>query len=256
MYEGKVYPTIKYGDIVITEYKNYSDVRIRFIDSGFETKVTMNQIKRGTIKDLNVRVGVVCGIGLADVNYPVTKTFVMDGKFKKWKCPYYKKWSSILHRVIRGRRLETGITICDEWLYLSNFIKWVDSQPNRDWINCEPDKDILIIGNKHYSPETVIFVEKRINTFVLNCGKTRGPYMLGVIYVKDSKINPYRAQINNPFTKRFEHIGLFPTELEAHLAWKAKKLEFARELAKDIVDDKVREALLNLYSENSDLTNI
>lgn len=256
LYQDKIFPTTKYGDILVTDYVKGDNIKIKFLNSGFETKVTLSQIKRGTIKDPTVQRSVLYGLGFIDVNYATTKSLTIDGKVIKWMCPYYKKWCSILQRVLRSRKLGTGITICEEWRYLSKFIEWVDAQPNRDWENCEPDKDILFIGNKHYSPETVIFVEKRINIFVLNCGKSRGPYMLGVTYIEDSKINPYRAQINNPFSRKHEYIGLFPTELDAHLAWKAKKLKFAIQLTQDIVDGKVKEALLNYYSENSDLTNI
>ncbi|URW85616.1 hypothetical protein M5E86_18495 [Blautia wexlerae] len=57
-------------------------------------------------------------------------------------------------------------TVCDEWLDDKKlFYEWVDH--NFYEIEGEPtvelDKDILVPGNKVYSPDTCIFVPKRIN---------------------------------------------------------------------------------------------
>lgn len=59
-----------------------------------------------------------------------------------------------------------GCTVCDEWLLLSNFKKWFDENYIEGYAL---DKDILVKGNKVYSPNTCCFVPKEINAlFVKN----------------------------------------------------------------------------------------
>ena len=201
----------------------------------------------------------VYGWGVNDVDYEVTKHEVVNGKKKcVWMCPYYNKWIHILARCFCTKYQESyptykGCTISEEWKHLSGFIKWVDSQPNRDWINCESDKDFLSIGNKHYSPETVVFVSKKVNSFIIDCGKSRGDYMIGVCYKpSESKKNPYKANCSNPFVDKQEYLGRYPTELEAHLAWKARKHELACLLADLQTDERIASRLREMYAPDKD----
>ena len=57
-------------------------------------------------------------------------------------------------------------TVCDEWLDNKKlFYEWVDHNfyEIEGESTVELDKDILVPGNKVYSPDTCIFVPKRIN---------------------------------------------------------------------------------------------
>jgi hypothetical protein len=138
-----------------------------------------------------------------------------------------------------------GCTVCEEWLTFSNFKAWMETQ---DWEGKHLDKDILCEGNKVYCPEYCVFVTKLTNTFILDSKKVRGEYMLGVFFHKRDKV--YVAQCNNTFgiTKnQNRYLGYFETELEAHLAWKAKKHEYACRLAELQDDPRVAEALVNMY---------
>ena len=210
----------------------------------------------------NEGVQLVCGWGINDVDYPVHRYEKVEGKTRQkciWVCPYYRKWCGVLIRCFdqglhKKHPTYIGCTICDEWKYLSNFIKWVDSQPNRDWINCDLDKDFLSTSNKHYSPETAVFVPSKVNKFVLDSGKVRGAFMIGV-KISPNKKNPYIARCNNPFNSKERYIGLFPTELEAHLAWQAKKHEYACLLAEQQQDPRVAKALRERYAPDKDWTN-
>ena len=172
------------------------------------------------------------GVGYFDGDYTVTKTTRVNGKSKMiWICPYYDRWRHMLARCYSAKRLEKcstykGCKVCDEWLIFSNFKRWMEQQ---DWQDKELDKDLLIEGNKIYSPDTCIFVDRIVNTFILSCKKTRGNYLLGVIY--DKERNLFRSECCNPFTKKKEHLGRYSTEIEAHLAWKKRKHELACQLA-------------------------
>lgn len=206
----------------------------------------------------------VCGFGVKDVNY-VTQKFEelpkVNGKRKKnlvWECPYYRKWCSMIKRCYSKRYLEKypsyqGCKVCDEWRYLSKFIEWVDSQPNRDWEKCELDKDFLITGNKVYSPETVVFINSVVNTFIIDHSEIRGNRMIGINYRFDCKKH-YRAICNNPFTKKLEHIGYYLTEVEAHKAWQERKHKHALQLADLQSDPRIAKILRERYSPDKDWT--
>jgi len=204
----------------------------------------------------------VYGWGVNDVNYNVYITEVVNGKKRvMWRCPYYVKWVSILQRCFAPKYQERyptykGCTVTEEWRHLSDFIKWVDSQPNRDWERCEPDKDFLIEGNKYYSPDTVVFVSKKVNKFINDKGNARGHYMIGVCYDPRNKKKPYQARCSNPFIGKQEYIGMYPTELEAHKAWQAKKHEYACLLADMQNDKRIASRLREMYAPDKDWTKV
>jgi hypothetical protein len=149
----------------------------------------------------------VFGAGINDVDYIVQKWSIapkgMNNKRKLlWVCPYYRKWRSILERCYSDKyqaKYPTYLdcTIDPDWLYLSNFVKWVDSQPNRGWQDCEPDKDILLIGNKHYGKDTCVFISRSLNCFVIDNKSRRGNYLIGTSWHKISC--KFIAHCNDPF---------------------------------------------------------
>lgn len=203
-----------------------------------------------------VKVGkkVIHGWGINDVDYNVTEGVKENGKWRiVWRCPYYTCWAGMIERAkclkFKSKHLTyKDCDITEDWKYLSNFIKWVDSQPNRDWVNCVPDKDLLIEGNKLYSTDTVVFVSAGVNGFILDSAAKRGNYLVGVSW--HTKGNKFQAHCKNPLnpkSRKDYYLGLFATELEAHLAWKTKKHEYACTLASLQSDPRVIEALRNRY---------
>jgi hypothetical protein len=199
----------------------------------------------------------VLGWGINDVYYSIETTEMRDNKKVRVKCRYYIRWYNMLMRCLSTnyhalKPTYTKCSICEEWKYFSNFIKWVDSQPNKDWVNCELDKDLLVTGNKIYSPDTCVFVSRQINIFTT--GKM-GLYLRGVNYLPDrSKVNPYVAKCSNPFIGKIQDLGYFPTEIEAHKAWQAKKHEHALRLAEGQDDPRVAKALRYRYAPDKDWT--
>lgn len=199
------------------------------------------------------------GWGINDLDRPITRSDSINGKNKVvWRCPYYVKWKSILTRCFCVKKQEAhptykDCTITDEWQRLSDFVKWVDSQPNRDWENCELDKDLLVKGNKHYSPHTAVFVSGKVNRFINSSCKTRGKHMLGVCSF-NSKSSPYMSQCRNPFTDKQDYLGLFQTEIEAHKAWQSYKHKMACLLADEQPDERVAKILRERYAPDKDWT--
>lgn len=198
----------------------------------------------------------LCGVGLCDVDYVVQKKETIgyvNGKRKQvliWECPYYSKWRDMVVRCYSKKlhnRYPTyiGCTIQPDWLHLGNFIKWVDSQPNRDWVDCSLDKDFLVQGNKIYSPDTCVFISSGLNNFITDRCSSRGKYLTGVCWQKNA--SKFVANCSDPFKTDKMYIGLFDSEIEAHLAWKAKKYEYACRLADLQTDRRVAEVLRTRY---------
>jgi hypothetical protein len=200
----------------------------------------------------------VYGVGVNDAEYVVTKKETIsyfDGKQKRklvWACPYYSRWTAMLSRCY-SKKLQVkfptyiGCTVHRDWLYLSNFTKWVDQQPNRDWINCNLDKDFILEGNKIYSPDTCVFINSRVNVFIIDRSASRGNYLIGVYWNKKDK--KFMAHCRDPFKINSAYVGSFDTELEAHLAWKVRKHEYSLRLADLQTDERVAEVLRTKYKD-------
>ena len=196
----------------------------------------------------------VCGVGINDADYVVERKETIgyaNGKQKQkltWWCPFHRTWKSMLERCYSTKLQERyptykGCSVSDEWLTFSVFKNWMEKQ---NFEGNQLDKDLLIEGNKVYSPETCVFVSPMVNNFTIDQGSKRGELLIGVSWNKGVK--KFMSQCRNPFTKKGEHLGLFTSEQEAHESWLKRKLELAHELAAEQTDERVAEALINRYS--------
>lgn len=149
------------GEIAkIIEYKKWDDIDVLFIETGYISYGQQySNFKRGTLKDpyLKTIKGVAC----------VGETSTIDENGKKLKSR--EVWGDMIKRCYDEKQLKKrpsyiDVTVCDEWLCYANFKEWYDK--NIYEIKDEKvqlDKDILVKGNKIYSPETCIFAPQRIN---------------------------------------------------------------------------------------------
>jgi hypothetical protein len=127
--------------------------------------------------------------------------YMGDGKYKskdenKKKTKAYNTWSHMLRRCYDPYFLNEHPTyidcyVCEEWHNFQNFAKWF----YENYYECNDeqmqlDKDILIKGNKIYSPNTCILVPKRINCLFTKSDASRGEYPIGVYY-KFKKVGQY-----------------------------------------------------------------
>lgn len=185
----------------------------------------------------------VFGVGIND--YPGTSSWMVDGK--RFKCPFYIKWTSMLLRCYKEKHLiknptYIGCSVSDDWKYFSNFKAWMEQQ---DWEGKQLDKDILVPGNKLYSKDTCVFVSRNLNTFLNDHSMASGPYPTGVAWHKATSM--FSSQCSDPATGRSKHLGLFETPEEAYLVWKAKKHEHALTYADQQTDPRIAEALRTRY---------
>jgi len=171
----------------------------------------------------------------------------VNGKRKRetiWECPYYVVWQNMHTRYknISDKPCYRELEICADWYYLSKFKGWMETQ---DWKGKALDKDLLGNG-KLYSPETCCFISPKINVFISDKQKNING-LKGIIFQKDRNNYPWQAQIMDLFTGKQTNLGRFTTAMEAHLAWKAKKHEYACRLAEPIVDSRIKHALMTRY---------
>ena len=199
----------------------------------------------------------VHGVGINDANYvlriykELPRTNGKQNRKLIWRCPFYDRWVAMLGRCYSKSYQERwpsykGCSVCEEWLTFSNFKSWMETQ---DWNGKELDKDLLVYQNKIYSPETCVFIDKRLNTFLIKRDKCRGDYPLGVSYHTNPKMvnplkHPYRAIICN--RGNVKHLGLFSTIEEAHKAWQKAKIKQAQDLAASQTDERVIKGLLRV----------
>lgn len=148
-------------------------------------------------------------------------------------CGVYGKWTGMMKRAMSPKYLAKtpsyeGASICGEWQYLSEFKTWTTDQV---WKGLELDKDILVVGNKHYSPETCVYVPKFVNYCFLTRNGGRGAYPLGVRELQEKRYGsdykrpkPYGSAVNDGFGKA-KYLGSYIEPMDAHRAWQLGKID-------------------------------
>jgi len=159
------------------------------------------------------------GVGIMDA--PFRTQWVENGKNVHDKA--YTAWHCMLQRCYSKGFLDKhptymGCCVCEEWLTFSCFDKWF----LENYVDgFQLDKDILVSGNKIYSPDTCLFVPGWVNKFIADSGATRGEYPIGVCKFAGNKI---KARCRQPNKKSY-HLGVFKTVEDAYDAWLRAKLE-------------------------------
>lgn len=189
----------------------------------------------------------VFGVGINDAEYVVQKC-IRDGNKRRlvWACPYYQRWCDMLRRCYseayhKNKPTYINCTVNEDWHRFSVFSECVDNQPNLLWKNCQLDKDLLVVNNKEYGPETCVFISRQVNMFLTDRERYRGEFLIGCTWSKGA--GKFQAKCGDPFNKGSCYLGSFDNEYDAHVAWKNKKYEYACELALLQEDERVADAL-------------
>lgn len=99
----------------------------------------------------------------------------------------------------------------------------------QDWEGKQLDKDLLVNENREYCPEKCCFISQKLNCFIKDTYHDLTDRYRGVTFNRN--LSKYHAQCSNPFTDKRGSCGYFDDPFLAHLAWKARKQQHARELA-------------------------
>lgn len=154
--------------------------------------------------------------------------------YVRTKNPVYTRWEAMLNRCYGKESLRTNFKaeVCGEWLYYSNFKKWMLAQQWEGSLYL--DKDILSFDNKIYSPETCAFVPAYINALLNSRVADRGEFPLGVTRRKKGKdmINEYHngyiASISKWGNQCLTTVSNCP--LKAHKSWQLAKSSYIQEV--------------------------
>ena len=249
-YEGLTFETKNNGSLIILEYRNYEDVLVKFVDTGYETVTYMSCILNGKVKDKFKPS--VYGVGVIGDEVCTTNS----GKTKE-----YKLWSSMLQRCYDGALKQIypsyqDCTTSESFNYLWKFKEWCVDQigfnsKDNNGKDFALDKDILIKGNKIYSEDTCCFVPYEINNLLSSNRKSRGDTPIGVSF--HTRDNKYQAYLNTGISR--VSLGYFISMTKAFQAYKEAKEQYIKEVAnrwKDQIDPRDYEALMNYQVEITD----
>lgn len=236
---GSVWESKNHGKFMVTEYINSNHVRIVFIDTGYKTKSCSPAIRKGTIKDrLDPS---FCGVGfLGDGEHVATM-----GRRHTYE---YQVWCDMIIRCYSKNSASKTPTykdcyVCDEWHNFQNFAEWHKRESKGGVEKLQIDKDLKLIGNKVYSPETCILVSHQVNSFTTDRRASRNGSLIGASWSKQK--GKYASYCNRPFSDKMDYLGYFDSEIAAHMAWRNRKYEYAIMLANQQEREEVKAALLN-----------
>ena len=246
-YEGKIYPTNRFGDIKVLEYKNNKQVVIMFLNTGFIKEEAMGDIRSGYIRDSSLPT--TCGFGYIDIE---------GASIGRNMTKEYRLWNNMVNRCYNEKILSRNPTykdchVSEDWRYLSNFKEWCNRQIGFEQEDWHLDKDILVKGNKVYSENTCCFIPKEVNLLFTKADRIRGKYPVGVYYDTSKTHKRFSARVSkNGKHKRF---GSYLTPEEAFAVYKREKEKYIKEVAnkwKDKIDPRVYESLMNYQVEITD----
>lgn len=147
-------------------------------------------------------------------------------------------WNKISARCLAGGRYQRGnaayIGTTNGFDDFQQFAEWCNHQPgysssDAEGFRFEIDKDILVPGNKVYSPDTCCFVPKRINSLLTSSTAARGEYPIGVSYVKRRGVFVASCKYGG----KMKHLGHHASAAQAHAAWQAMKVAIITDAAMD-----------------------
>ena len=233
---------LKDGSIVkVVEYENCKNITIEF-DYGYQVKTTMISLKSRNFKHPNQKT--VYGIGYIGVGEHKTSDNLI----------LYDKWSGMLRRCYDSKFLikhpsYEGCSIIEEWHNFQVFAEWFYENWKPYMKGWHLDKDILVKGNKIYSPETCCFVPQEINGLLITRKLDRGMYPIGVSYNKRDETYTTEIPKNKKGKRNFKTVD------EAFKLYKELKEEHIKEKAdywKDKIDLRVYKAMYDYRIEITD----
>ena len=235
----------------IVEYVNAKDITVQFKTTGELVKTEYGAFVKGNVKSHFT--ATVFGTGITGLE-PIRNE---DGEL----LSSYVCWKDMLKRCYSAKYQEKyptykGCSVSDDWLYYPNFKNWYNK--NYYEINnktSQLDKDVLIKGNKVYSPDTCVFVPNFINTLFVKSQKIRGELPIGVTYHKVNKKYIAQLSVYKNGKKTTKYLGYFTTPNDAFEAYKQAKENYIKEIAdnyKDKIPAKLYEAMYTYEVEIND----
>jgi hypothetical protein len=225
----------------IIKYDGLHSCTVQFSDGNIRENICYSEIKKGEVKNL-----------FNPILYEIA--YIGDGKYNSMKhTKAYSTWKAILERCYNKKYQEKqptykGCYICEEWYDFQNFAKWYEKNYNPETMDgWHLDKDILVKGNKIYSPNTCTFIPAEINCIFYKKISNIGDLPIGVVKSKHkfiSQITKYNKKV---------YLGTYTTVDEAFKVYKVAKENYIKEIAnkwKGKITDQVYNVLINYNIES------
>ena len=158
--------------------------------------------------------------------------------YDNWKSMFTRCYSPKYHDI---EPTYIGCSVCDEWKNYANFKVWHD----KNYVDgFALDKDLLLDGNKIYSPEFCRYVPRSINQLLASDSLCKGNLQKGVSFISGK----FAAHISILGVN--SSIGRFDTEHDAFEAYKAEKERYVKDTAQahlknGLIDNDIYNALVS-----------
>lgn len=169
----------------------------------------------------------------------------------------YEAWSSLLKRCFdkkcKRHHYYKDCTVDERFKEFHDFDAWARQQIGYGVPGFQLDKDILVKGNRHYGPDTCVFIPQDLNVVVHGKHKKKHSTPAGVRVEDRRPIVRFVAKIG--INGRTINLGTFDTPELAFLAYKAAKEERIKEVAeqwKSKIDPRTYLALMSRVVEIED----
>ena len=233
---GEINVNTQGEEMKIIECNSAIDIKVLFLKTNnIREHCAYKDFKLGNIKDCMYPS--VYGVGYLG-SYNVNKR-----KDKSYEC-----WRGMIKRCYNENsrnkyRTYEGCIVCDEWHNFSTFREWY----YKNYYELEDekvclDKDLLVLGNKIYSPETCCFLPNSINVALTYKQRTNNKLPIGV----HRERHKFRADISGGKSNIYKHIGTFDTKEEAayqYIKYKKKQLSDLADKYKNVLSSKAYESL-------------
>lgn len=233
---GERFTTNEGYKIIIVEYNSAKDLWIEFQDE-YKTRVhtKYGECKSGMIRNpYHKRLYNVGFIGVGKY----------DGCVEGKQTKIYNEWCAFMARGLDLKFKQKyptykDVTVDEYFHNFQNYGAWREQNyyEIEGEIMCL-DKDILVKGNKVYSPDVCVFVPQRINNLFVKSDATRGEYPIGVTY--DKRRDKYVAKCK--VDGKTKYLGSYNTSHNAFLAYKEFKEAYIKQVA-DEYKDKIPQRL-------------
>lgn len=218
---GDVFPINNGGSVTVIEYRSAVEIVIQHNDAHAHICTTRAEhLRTGKVRNPYHRS--VFGVG-----------FVGAGKYAPVEngkpTPAYMAWDNMMTRCYSAEFKEKNQSYRDceavpDWHNFQDFADWFYRQPNSGRKGFAVDKDLTVIGNKTYGPETCSIVPSEINNIFLNVGAA------GETGSKlEKRSGKFVSQIS--IGGKNKYLGSYATEHEARTAYRAAKQEYVKALA-------------------------
>ena len=219
---GNIYANKVFGDpYMIIEVLENPFLKVKFLDEyGYETIAQSTHVIRG------------------DVSNPYTKSLYGIGFHGEYDTGYknvslaIKTWNQMMVRgyseaYLKNQPTYKNVKVCDEWHCFSTFLEWFKENYIEGF---HLDKDLLQIGSEYkiYSPNTCLFLDRKMNNFIVIRGNNNKHGVGGISLYSN---NFWRAECTEFNTGVKLPLGIFKTKEEArksYIDFKIEQIECAK----------------------------